>query len=52
MKDKQKNTITFKKLTIARINMEAMRKIQGGDCIPTEHEGDSHVVCQSTREVF
>ncbi|WP_299213383.1 class I lanthipeptide [uncultured Aquimarina sp.] len=52
MKNKQRNTITLKKLTIARINLDAMRKVKGGDCLPTEHEGNSHVVCQPTQHRF
>ncbi|WP_299258743.1 class I lanthipeptide [uncultured Aquimarina sp.] len=52
MKNKQKHTITLKKLTIARINLDAMRKVKGGDCLPTEHEGNSYVICEPTLNVF
>lgn len=42
MKTKQEKTISLKKLTIAKINNYSMRKIQGGDCDPTEPDTDSH----------
>ncbi len=38
MKKQQQNKIGLKKLTIARINPDAMSKIIGGDCVVTEDE--------------
>ncbi|WP_159092167.1 MULTISPECIES: hypothetical protein [unclassified Aquimarina] len=52
MKNKQRNTITLKKLTIARINIDVMKKVKGGDCLPTEVHCDSYVYCESTKEVY
>ncbi|MHA7055671.1 hypothetical protein ACWGOQ_0000515 [Aquimarina sp. M1] len=40
MKQKQKNNISLKKLTIARINTNGMRKINGGTSIPTSGDPD------------
>lgn len=37
MKKQLKKSISLKKLTVARINDYGMRKIQGGDCLATEH---------------
>jgi len=51
MKNKQTRKITLKKLTIARIDLNTMKKVKGGDCIPTEHI-DSHFECGSTRHLF
>lgn len=51
MKNKQKDAITLKKLTIARINVDAMKKVKGGDCLPTEHV-NSYMVCESTLNPF
>ncbi|MHA7055728.1 TIGR04149 family rSAM-modified RiPP [Aquimarina sp. M1] len=42
MKSKQKNTITLKKLTIAKINQNTMTKIKGGDCDVTEPDTGTH----------
>ncbi len=42
MKTKQKNTITLKKLTIAKINQNTMKKIKGGDCDVTEPDMGTH----------
>ncbi|WP_219006498.1 class I lanthipeptide [Aquimarina litoralis] len=44
MKKQLKKSISLKKLTVARINDDGMRKIQGGDCIPTQH-CESDVYC-------
>jgi len=52
MKKEIKNTMSLKKLTIARINEDGMKRVHGGDCIPTEHERNSHVVCRSTQHPF
>ncbi|MFD2563783.1 hypothetical protein [Aquimarina rubra] len=40
MKKQTKKTISLKKLTIAIISDNVMRQVQGGDCLPTEHESD------------
>ncbi|WP_298541997.1 hypothetical protein [uncultured Aquimarina sp.] len=42
MKTKQRNTITLKKLTIAKINPNTMIKIKGGECDPTKPDTGSH----------
>ncbi|MBQ4805205.1 natural product precursor [Aquimarina amphilecti] len=42
MKTKQENKISFKKLTIAKINLHSMTKIKGGDCDPIKPDTDSH----------
>ncbi|WP_298314421.1 class I lanthipeptide [uncultured Aquimarina sp.] len=35
MKQQQNNKISLKKLTIARINIDAMHEIKGGSSLPT-----------------
>jgi len=54
MKNKERKTITLKKLTIARINQNMMKKVKGGDCLPTEHldERNSYIHCESTQHIF
>ncbi|MHA7055674.1 hypothetical protein ACWGOQ_0000530 [Aquimarina sp. M1] len=57
MKKQTKKTIGLKKLTIARINTNGLRQIQGGDCLPTEHYDDlynrnSQIVCEPTQDSF
>ncbi|WP_299256851.1 class I lanthipeptide [uncultured Aquimarina sp.] len=36
MKKEEQQKISIKKLTIARINIDSMRKIEGGTSVPTE----------------
>ncbi|MDY8137012.1 hypothetical protein [Aquimarina sp. 2201CG5-10] len=42
MKTKQNKIITLKKLTIAKITTDGMKKINGGDCDPTEPDTGTH----------
>ncbi|WP_299433260.1 class I lanthipeptide [uncultured Aquimarina sp.] len=42
MKTKQEQSITFKKLTIAKINTSSMHKIKGGDCEVIEPDMGTH----------
>ncbi|MFD0862872.1 class I lanthipeptide [Sungkyunkwania multivorans] len=40
MKKNERNMLSIEKLTIAKLSSTAMRNINGGDCLPTEHYGD------------
>lgn len=42
MKTKEKNALTLKKLTIAKIDSKSMRIIKGGDCDVTEPDTGTH----------
>ena len=37
MKKEQTKSIVLKKNIVAKIDMDTMKKIKGGDCIPTLH---------------
>ncbi len=40
MKEQQKNKIDLKKLTIAKINLDSMRNVNGGSSVPTSGNPD------------
>ncbi len=48
MKNKKTNTISLKKLTIARITMSEMVKVQGGSSVPTVNFEDSYIKCDDS----
>ncbi len=52
MKKEVKKVIHLKKLTIARIDANAMHQIRGGDCLPTEptwfEHGQSDYYCPTS----
>ncbi|MDY8137087.1 TIGR04149 family rSAM-modified RiPP [Aquimarina sp. 2201CG5-10] len=50
MKKQTNKKINFKKLTIAKIDSSTMKKVRGGDCIPTEptHDGESDMWCNGS----
>ena len=59
MKNKETKSIGLRKLTIAKINPNMMRKINGGDCLPTEHCIPTEDIpsyqpgnCLSTQQVY
>ncbi|WP_158596839.1 class I lanthipeptide [Aquimarina sp. BL5] len=49
MKNEKINTITLKKLTIARITMTEMNQVKGGSSSPTTDEFyDTHIQCNDS----
>ncbi len=49
MKNKKTNTISLKKLTIARISMTEMNQVKGGSSVPTTDEFyDTHIQCNDS----
>ncbi|WP_299208808.1 class I lanthipeptide [uncultured Dokdonia sp.] len=56
MKKQLKKAISLNKLTIARIQVNKMNHIHGGDCIPTSHchggeDGFSDMSCGPTMDI-
>ena len=51
MKKDQNKRLGLQKLTIAKLDSQAMKKIHGGDCLPTEHWDDNNPPGPGQREV-